>query len=99
MVILVEGSPLFSEEHWSFERVTIGFLVTSLIKALLPRLLSLDSSRKSPGNSNILPFTIDGGHCAHWNFQTAEIYCILPRIWAVRQSCLVALQTTPLNSC
>ena len=46
--------------------MTIGFLLTSLTKALLPRLLSLAraaSSRKSPGGSKLLPFRKDGGHC------------------------------------
>ena len=42
MVVLLEGSPLSTEERWSSDRVTIGFLVTSLTKALLPRSLSLD---------------------------------------------------------
>ena len=41
MVVLLEGSPIFTEELWSSVRVTLGFLVTSLTKALLPRLLSL----------------------------------------------------------
>ena len=41
MVILLEGSPIFTEELWSSVRVTIGFLVTTPTKALLPRLLSL----------------------------------------------------------
>ena len=41
MVVLLEGSPISTEEHWSSVRVTIGFLVTSLIKANVPRLLSL----------------------------------------------------------
>ena len=41
MVILLEGSPIATEELWSSVRVTIGFLVTSLTKALLPQLLSL----------------------------------------------------------
>ena len=41
MVVLLEGSPISTEELWSLVRVTIGFLVTSLTKALLPRLLSL----------------------------------------------------------
>ena len=41
MVILLEGSPISTEELWSSVRVTIGFLVTSLTKALLPQLLSL----------------------------------------------------------
>ncbi|KAI9520378.1 hypothetical protein NQZ68_018686, partial [Dissostichus eleginoides] len=37
MVVLLEGSPISTEEHWSSVRVTIGFLATSLTKALLPR--------------------------------------------------------------
>ena len=41
MVVLLEGSPISTEELWSSVRVTIGFLVASLTKALLPRLLSL----------------------------------------------------------
>ena len=41
MVVLLEGFPISTEELWSFVRVTIGFLVTSLTKDLLPRLLSL----------------------------------------------------------
>lgn len=44
-----------------------GFLVTSMIKACLPQSLRL--ARRlilSPGGSKFLPFTVDGGHCAHW---------------------------------
>ena len=41
MVVLLEGSPIATEELWSSVRVTIGFLVTSLTKALLSWLLSL----------------------------------------------------------
>ena len=41
IVVLLEGSSISTEEPWSFVRVTIGFLVTSLTKALLPRLLNL----------------------------------------------------------
>ena len=41
IVVLLEGSPISTEELWSSVTVTIGFLVTSLTKALLPRLLSL----------------------------------------------------------
>uniref|UniRef100_A0A8C7UGL8 Rho guanine nucleotide exchange factor 7 n=1 Tax=Oncorhynchus mykiss TaxID=8022 RepID=A0A8C7UGL8_ONCMY len=41
MVVLLEGSPISTEELWSSVRVIIGFLVTSLTKAILPRLLSL----------------------------------------------------------
>ena len=41
MVVLLEGSPISTEELWSCVRVTIEFFDTSLTKALLPRLLCL----------------------------------------------------------
>ena len=41
MVVLLEDSPISTEELWSSDRVNIRFKVTSLTKALLPRLLSL----------------------------------------------------------
>ena len=41
MDVPLEVSPLSTEERWSSDRVTVGSLVTSLTKALLPRLLSL----------------------------------------------------------
>ena len=41
MIVLLEGSTISTEKLWSTIRVTIGFLVTSLTKALLPRLLKL----------------------------------------------------------
>ena len=44
--------------------MTIGFLGTSLTKALLPRLLSLARrpALEDPGGSKFLPFKNDGGH-------------------------------------
>jgi hypothetical protein len=36
MVVLLGDPPISTEELWSSIRLTIGFLVTSLIKALLP---------------------------------------------------------------
>ena len=41
MVVLLEGSPISTEELWSSVRVTIEFLVTSMTKGLLPSFLSL----------------------------------------------------------
>ena len=79
MVVLLEGSPLSTEERWSSDRVTIGFLVTSLTKALLPPIAQFRrpaSSRKSPGGSELLPFTDDGGHCAHWDLQSSRIFSV-----------------------
>lgn len=54
MVVLLEGSPISTEELWSSVRVTIGFLVTSLTKALLPRLLSL-AGRPAVGRVLVVP--------------------------------------------
>ena len=57
MDVLLEGSPISSEELESSVRVTMGFLVTSLTKVLIPRLLSLAraaSSRKSLGGSKLV---------------------------------------------
>ena len=64
MVVLLEDSPISTEELWSSVRVTIWFLVTSLNKALLPLLLSLagQPALLSLGGSKHLPFKIDGGH-------------------------------------
>ena len=72
MVVLLEGSPISTEELYSSVRVTIGFLVTSLTKTLLPRLLSLGrvaNSRKSVGGSKLLPFKNNGGHCVLGDLQ------------------------------
>ena len=51
------------------------------------------SSRKSPGGSKLLPFTDDGGHCAHWDLQ----YYSLSQRCASIQSCLGGLQTIALT--
>ena len=64
MVVLLECSHNSTEELWSSVRVTIGFLVTSLTKALLPRLFGwAASSRKSVRGSKLLPVKNDGGQC------------------------------------
>ena len=54
MVVLLEGFPISTEELWSFVRVPIGFLVTSLTKILLPRLLSL-AGRPAQGRVLVVP--------------------------------------------
>ena len=45
MVVLLESYPISTEELWSSVRLTIGFLVTSLTKAFLSRLLRLVGQR------------------------------------------------------
>ena len=55
MVVLLEVSPISTEELWSSVRVTIGYLVTSLTKALLPRLLSLAGRVFALGRVFVVP--------------------------------------------
>ena len=54
MIVLLEGSPISTEELWSSVRVTIGFLLTSFTKALLLRLLSL-AGRPALGRVLVVP--------------------------------------------
>ena len=54
MVVLLEGSPISTEELWCSFRVTIRFLVTSMTKVLLPRLLSL-AGRPARGRVLVVP--------------------------------------------
>ena len=54
MVILLEGSPIATEELWSSVKGTIGFMVTSLTKALLSQLLSL-AGRPALGRVFVVP--------------------------------------------
>ena len=54
MVVLLEGSPSFSEELRSSVRVTIVFMVNSLTKAILPKLLSL-AWRPAQGRVLVVP--------------------------------------------
>ena len=76
MVVLLEGSLISTEELWSSVRVTIGFLVTSLTKALVPQLLSLASSRKGLGGSKLLPFKNDEGHCVLGDLQCCRHFWV-----------------------
>jgi hypothetical protein len=76
MVVLLNGSPISTEELWNSVRVTIGFMVTSPIKALLSRLLSL-AGRPALGSlagSKLLPFKIYGDHCVLGTFNAADMF-------------------------
>ena len=48
MIVLFDVSPITTQDLWNSAGVTIRFLVTSLTKALLPRLLLEDSSCHDP---------------------------------------------------
>ena len=71
MVVLLEGSPISTEELCSSVRVTIRFLVTSLTKALLPQLLSL-AGRPALGRVLVVPNVFhfkNDGHCVLGDLQ------------------------------
>ena len=79
MVVLLEGSPIFTEELWNPVRVTIGFLVTSLTKALLPQLLSL-AGRPALGRVLVLPnifrLTMMEATVCLGTFDTSELFWV-----------------------
>ena len=92
MVVLLEGSPLSTEEHWSSDRVTIGFLVTSLTKALFPRSLSLDV-QPALGRVLVVPnffhLWMMKATVLIGTFKAAENVSVpFPRFFSSRQSCL-----------
>ena len=77
MVVLLEVSPISTQDLSSSARVAIRFLVTSLTKALLPPIAQFGqeaSSGKSPGCSKLVPFKNYGGHCTLGNLQCNIIF-------------------------
>ena len=78
--------------------VTIGFLVTSLTKALLPQLLSL-ARRPALGRVLVVPNPLSELWRPLGNLQCSRKgFCSLPQICASTQSCLWALQAVPSTS-
>lgn len=71
---------------WSSTRVTIRFLVTSLSKALLPRLLSLARRLTLRGVLVVPNFFSYGGYNALENI--TFFFRILPQICSLTQSCV-----------
>ncbi len=82
---------------WSSTKVTIGFLVTTLTKALLHQLLSLASSRNSPGCSKLLPLRVMETACFCETSMQHIFFWTLPQMCGLMQSCLWALQTVLLT--
>ena len=76
MLVLVEGSPISTEELWSSFSVTIRFLLTALTKDLHPiaQFGKEARSRKSLGDSKLLPFKNVGGHCFLGDLNAADIF-------------------------
>ena len=68
MVVLLEGSPISTEELWSSVRVAIRVL------GHLPDLPRAASSRKSLGGSKLLLFKNVGGHCVLGDLQCCRMF-------------------------
>ena len=71
MVVLQEGSPISTEKLWSSVRVTIEFLVSSLTKALHPRLLILT---RQPAQVRVLVVP----NCFHLRMMELQAGCHVP---------------------
>ena len=77
MVVLLEGSPISTEELWSSVRLTIRFLFTSLTKPLLLQLFSL-AGRPTLGTvlvfHNFFHFIMIGPTLFLGTFNAADIF-------------------------
>ena len=91
MVVFLEGSAISTEELWSSVRVTIGLLVSSLTKALLPWLLSL-AGRPDLGRvlvvPNFLHLRMMRPLCSWGHSMLQNCFGTVPQICALTQSCL-----------
>ena len=95
-MVVLEVSSISTQDLRISARVTIGFLVTSLNKAVLPRLLSL---AERPGCSKLLPFKNYAGHCALGNLQCSKKLlseCTVHGVWCERV-CLHACSVLYIN--
>ena len=83
MVVLLEGSPISTEELWSSvsEHLVFGHLSDQDPSPPIAQFVWAASSRKSLGGSKLLPFTIDGGHCVLGDLQCCRNLLVpFPRI-------------------
>ena len=72
MVVLLEGSPISTEELGSSvqsDHRVLGHLPDQGPSPLIARLGRAASSRKSLGGSTLLPLKSDGGHCVLGDLQ------------------------------
>ena len=105
MVVLLEVSPISTQDLWSSAKVNIRFLLTSLTKALLRLLLSL-AERPALGRvlvvPNFLHLRIMEATVVLVTFNTAEMFFVafprcVPRHNSVSELCRQFLQ--PLGFC
>ena len=75
MVVLMEGSPISTEELWTSvsDYQVIDHLPDQGPSPLIDQFGQTASSRKSLCGSKLLPFKNDGGHCA-----LGDLQCLVP---------------------
>ena len=75
MVVLLEGSPISTEELWSSVSVhwVMGHIPDQGPSPLIAQFAQVASFRKGIGGSK-LPFKNDGGHCVLGTFNAAEMF-------------------------
>ena len=95
MVVLLEGSPISTEELCLSDH---RFLVTSLTKALLPRLAGQPASGRVLVVPNFIHLRMMEATVFLRTFNAANIFGTLPQVCALTQSCLGALRTIPSTS-
>ena len=71
MVVLLEGSPISTEEFWSSvsDHRVLGHLPDQGPSPPIAQFNQAASSRKSLGGSKLLPFKNEGGHCVLGDLQ------------------------------
>ena len=99
MVILLEGSPISTEELWSTvsDHWVLGHLPYQGPSPRISQLGRAASSRKSLDSYKLPPVRNDGGHCSWGPSMLQKCFSTLPQICALTQSCLVFALTCTVN--
>jgi hypothetical protein len=99
MVVLLEGSPISTEELDQSEHQVLGHHLDQGPSPPIAQFGWAASYRKSLGGYKRLPFKNDGVHCVLGGPSMLEkCFGTLPQICASTQSCLRALRTIPSTS-
>ena len=75
MVVLLEGSPISTEELFSYHRV-LGHLPDQGPSPLIAQFAPAASSRNSLGGSKLISFKSDGGRCIFGDFQCCRHFLV-----------------------
>ena len=74
MVVLLEGSPISTEELCQSDHRVLGHLPDQGPSPPIAQIGGVASSRKSLGGSKLLPFKNDGGNCVLGDLQCCRYF-------------------------